>query len=291
MADTEGFLTWTHSHAAPTLRPARAIMDINLTGFNGDQLLGARAIDYAAATRNSVNELDLAARLYGHLTSDFSWPGLTEGEARLLFAEDFYPRIRGLAFDSLMEVLEGSSFEPLERRLEYLLAIYQGSRLSNLNVVFQRAFFEARYPFCDYALVDYVYSMPTNFRMADKLYLAMINREVREVTWVPRDTDEKLLTDRKLIREAHNLWQKVQRRMAREHRFSLHEDPENWLRHDLRDWAEELLFDQRTLNRGFYNPAFLRTLFERHMSGRDMHTVGKLAPIMTFEMMLRSFYD
>lgn len=291
LAITEGFITWTHSHAATTLQSGRAIMDLNLTGFNGDQLLGARAIEHAVATHNAVNDLDFAARLYGHFASDFSWPGLTEGEARLLFAEDFYPKIRDLAFDSLIELLAGLHFEPLGRRLEYLTAIQQGSRLSNLNVVFQRAYFEARYPFCDYALIDYVYSMPTSFRMADRLYLALINREVPEVTWIPRDTDQRLLTDRKLIREAHGLWIKARRRLIRERRFTLHEDPENWLRHDLREWAEGILFDPRTLNRGFYDPAFLHTLFERHMSGRDLHTVGKLAPIMTYEMMLRAFHD
>ena len=29
----------------------------------------------------------------------------------------------------------------------------------------------------------------------------------------------------------------------------------------------------------------------RHQSGLEIHTIGKIAPIMTYEMMLRRFYD
>jgi asparagine synthase (glutamine-hydrolysing) len=184
--------------------------------------------------------------------------------------------------------MQGRSFA---QRLGFFNAIYQGARLSNMNLVYQRAFFEVRYPFCDYALSDYVNSMPDDFRLNDRLYLSVINREIPEVTWVPRDTDELLLTDHRLVRGAHGLWQKVRRRVLGRRLRKTHEDPEGWLRRDLRDWAEELLFNQRTLDRGFFNPAFLRSIFERHMSGREVHTIGKIAPIMTLEMMLRRYYD
>lgn len=288
---TEGFLTWTHSHAALTLRPARSIMDVNLTGIFGDLLLGGRAIDHSIKALNAVDDLDFACRMYHHLTSNHSWPGLIEGEAKMLFARDFYPRIRDLALHSLMDALAAMGISPKSRRIDSFFTIHQITRMSNMNAVFQRAFFEARYPFFDYALVDLVLSLPTDYRLGDRLYLAVINREVREVTWIPRDTDERLLTDRRLIRESHSILQRLRRRLTRKRRFSLHEDPENWLRNDLREWTEALLFDRCSLNRGFYNTAFLRTLFERHMSGDELHTVGKLAPIMTYEMMLRAFYD
>jgi len=288
---TEGFVTWTHSHAAITLRPARELMDVNLTGFGGDQVLGARALEYSTAAIDAVDEVDFAARIYDHFVHCYSWPGLTDAEERLLFNESFYPRIRDRAFQSLLETLDAvNGFEPA-RKVDYLTTIYQGSRLSNMNVVYQRAFLEARYPFCDRDLVDWVYSMPVHYRLGDRLYLAVINKEVPEVTWIPRDTDERLLTHHGMIRQTHALWQRVRRRLTRQHRRMIHEDPEGWLRRDLRDWAEDLLLGPRTLERGFYNPAFLRTLFERHMSGREIHTIGKIAPIMTYEMMLRRFYD
>jgi asparagine synthase (glutamine-hydrolysing) len=229
--------------------------------------------------------------MYDHFTHDYSWPGLTEAEEKFLFADKLYLQIRDRAFQSLMQTLTELDGCDYGHRIDYLTNICQGTRLSNMNVVYQRAFFEARYPFCDYKLVDWIYSMPLHYRLEDRLYLAVINREIPRVTWIPRDTDEMLLTDHRTIREAHALWQKARRRVTGQHRRAISEDPEGWLRRDLRDWAEDLLLGPRTLDRGFYNPDFLRSLFDRHMSGREVHTVGKIAPIMTYEMMLRRFYD
>jgi len=288
---TEGFVTWTHSHAALTLRPGRELMDVNLTGFGGDQVLGARAFVYAADAVDAVDGLDFAVRVYDHFVHHYSWPGLTDAEERLLFNESFYPQIRDRAFQSLLETLAMVEGYEYAHRIDYFTTIYQGSRMSNMNVVYQRAFFEARYPFCDRDLMDWVYSMPLRYRLNDRLYLAVINREVPKVTWIPRDTDGRLITRYRAIRQAHALFQKVRRRITGRRLRTIHEDPEGWLRRDLRDWAEDLLLGRRTLERGFYNPAFLRSLFERHMSGREIHTIGKIAPIMTYEMMLRRFYD
>jgi asparagine synthase (glutamine-hydrolysing) len=288
---TEGFTTWVHNHAAPTLMPARDLMDVNLTGFIGDGLLGARALTFATDIMDVVDDVDFIARMYVHYTQLFCWPGYTESEARLLFSETFYPQVRDLAFQSMSRELSKLEKFDFTHRLGFFNVIHQGTRLSNLNVVYQRAFFEARYPFCDYALAEFIYSMPIEYRLHDRLYLAMINREIPEVVWIPRNTDQLPLTDHRSVRQALNLWLKVRRRINKRQLRTIHEDPEGWLRRDLRNWAEELLFDRRTLERGIFNPAFLRSIFERHMSGREEHTIGKIAPIMTFEMMLRRFYD
>jgi len=288
---TEGFITWTHSHAAPTLLPARDLMDVNLTGFGGDQVLGGRAIYYSPLLSRSPDDIAFDCHAFFYLNQKFSWPGITEAEERCLYTPETYAEVSGRAWESLRKELGRFKEFPYARRLDFFTTIYQGTRLSNLNVVYQRAFFEARYPFYDYRLVDWVYSMPIHYRLGDRLYLAVINREVPEVTWVPRDTDGRLLTDKRAIREFHGLWQKVKRRVTGLRQSIIHEDPEGWLRRDLRGWAEALLFDPRTLNRGFFNPAFLRSIFERHMSGHELHTIGKIAPIMTYEMMLRRFYD
>ena len=35
----------------------------------------------------------------------------------------------------------------------------------------------------------------------------------------------------------------------------------------------------------------VRSLFARHLSGRELWTIGKLAPIMALEMVMREFFD
>jgi asparagine synthase (glutamine-hydrolysing) len=71
----------------------------------------------------------------------------------------------------------------------------------------------------------------------------------------------------------------------------LYADYENYIRNGLRDWTEGILFDPRTAERGIFNPDFLHTLMNRHLSRLEEWTIGKIAPVMTYEMMLRRFCD
>jgi asparagine synthase (glutamine-hydrolysing) len=266
-------------------------MDVNLTGCGGDQVLGGRGLQYAPLLVGAPDDVAFACQAFAYLNQRFAWPGITEAEERCLYTPETYAGVAGRAWDSLRQELDRFRGFPYARLWDCFTTIYQGTRLSNLNVIYQRAFFEARYPFYDYTLVDWVYAMPIDYRLDDRLYLAVINREVPQVTWIPRDKDDQLLTDHRLIRQAHGLWQRVHHRVTGQQHRAIHEDPEGWLRRDLRDWAGALLFDPRTLERGIFDPAFVRSIFERHMSGREIHTIGKIAPIMTYEMMLRRFFD
>jgi asparagine synthase (glutamine-hydrolysing) len=72
---------------------------------------------------------------------------------------------------------------------------------------------------------------------------------------------------------------------------TLNSDYENWLRGGLRDWLEGILFSERTLQRGIFNPDFLRSLWNRQLTGLEVNIIGKIAPIITYELMLRRFID
>ena len=126
---------------------------------------------------------------------------------------------------------------------------------------------------------------------------AVINRETPDLAMIPCAKDGLLLTERQLPRGAHALIYKLKNRFNW-HFYpvfrqiqTLYADYENYLRSDLRAWAEDILFDKRTLGRGVFSPQFVHSIWERHQSGKELHTIGKIAPIMTYEMMLRRFYD
>jgi asparagine synthase (glutamine-hydrolysing) len=72
---------------------------------------------------------------------------------------------------------------------------------------------------------------------------------------------------------------------------TLYADYENYLRNELREWAENIMFDGRTMERKIFNLPLLRSLVSRHLSGLEYHTIGKIAPLITYEMMLRRYYD
>jgi asparagine synthetase B (glutamine-hydrolysing) len=180
---------------------------------------------------------------------------------------------------------------PLQKRLDYFTAINQGIRLTNMNEVFRRSYFEVRYPFCDIDLIDYVYSMPIEFRMHDKLYLAVINKITPGLTWVPRASNNQFLTDNRIINTFTKYWHKIGDKIIKDQRPVGHEDPAGWLRNDLQEWTKSVLFCNSMEEHGLFNIDFLRSLYERHMSGHEGHNiVGKIAPVMTYEMMLQRFF-
>ena len=154
-----------------------------------------------------------------------------------------------------------------------------------------------RFPLFDYDFFDFVYSAPSRLRDNLALYRGIIQREVPRLAYIPYEYDELLPTTHRWVRKAHALAMKVKRRAKRHllpflpELHTLYADYENYLRSDLREWGESILFDKRTLERGIFSPAFLRSIWARHQSGQEMHTIGKIAPIITYEMMLRRLHD
>ncbi len=64
----------------------------------------------------------------------------------------------------------------------------------------------------------------------------------------------------------------------------------NWFRTSLRPWLENLLLDKRTLERGYYQPTFLRQMVEDHVQGRRNYAV-EFGLLCTFELWNRLFID
>jgi asparagine synthase (glutamine-hydrolysing) len=293
---TEGFHSWIHAHGISTLPQARQLMDVNLTGWDGGTIMG-HTDSIEPLQVSAVDDAALIARVFYMFNQKYTWPSVTEAEERLLYCEPIGKQVQGLAFDSFRSELSHYLEHRPDVRGEYFYIRNHCSRLTHNSVVLIRSHIEARFPFFDYDVFDFLYSLPALLRGHRALYRAVLQRETPRLAYIPYDHDEFLPTTHPLLRRMHALGVKLKRRFNRhlwplfpEHR-TLYADYENYLRTELRSWAEYILFDRRTADRGIFNPAFLRTLMDRHLSGLEQWTIGKIAPIMTFEMMLRRFYD
>lgn len=289
---TEGFITWTHCHPSLSLTPAREILNVNLSGFNGDQVLGGRSLTYSPLVYYAPDDQAFLVHIFHYLNQFYAWPGVREGEERLLFNPDVFTKVQGLAFESLKKELTRFAQFPLQKRIEYFTAINQGARLTNMNEVFKRSYFEVRYPFCDNDFMDFVYSIPGEYRMNDKLYLAVVNKVIPELVWVPRASDHQYLINNKTLNTFAKYRHKIGQKIFKDQHPELHEDPEGWLRNDLQDWSKSVLFSDSMENHGIFNINFLRSLYQRHMAGHESYfVVGKIAPVMTYDLMLQRFFD
>jgi asparagine synthase (glutamine-hydrolysing) len=63
-----------------------------------------------------------------------------------------------------------------------------------------------------------------------------------------------------------------------------------WYRSELRPWLEEILLDERTLSRGYYDREGIRQLVQEHMNGRCDRSI-QFGLLLTFELWNRLFID
>jgi asparagine synthase (glutamine-hydrolysing) len=293
---TEGFHSWIHAHGMSTLSQARELMDVNLTGWDGGTVLGR--LDSLEPLQDSlIDDLALVTRVFNRLINGWTWPSINEVEEKLLYNGDIRKKVLDLAYDSFREEINDYLHYRPDVRGEYFFIDSQCRRMTQNGVVFTRSHVEVRFPFFDYDLFDFLNSVPGKLRAQRKLYNAMIQREMPQLAYIPYDYDEFLPTPRSFFRGIHAETVKFKRRVNKyimkvfpEH-HTLYADYENYLRTDLREWAEGILYDQRTADRGLFEPSLLRSLMCRHLAGHEQWTIGKIAPLMTYEMMLRRYYD
>jgi asparagine synthase (glutamine-hydrolysing) len=293
---TEGYHSWIHAHGLSILPQARDLMDVNLTGWDGGTVMGHKD-SVEPLQIHSVDDAALTTRLFNLFNQKYTWPSLDEAEEGFLYCEAIGKRIQKRAFESFREEITPFLHYRPDVRGEYFYLRNHVSRLTYNFITFTRSHIEVRFPFFDYDLFNFLYSIPAQIRGHRTLYQALIQREMPRLAYIPYDKDELLPTTHTPLRQFHATGVKLKRRFNRHvwplfrERPTLYADYENYLRHELRDWAENILYDRRTTEHGIFNPDFVRTLMQRHLSPMEEWTIGKIAAVMTYEMMLRKFYD
>jgi asparagine synthase (glutamine-hydrolysing) len=293
LALTEGFHSWIHAHGISVLSHVRQLIDVNLTGYGGGSVVGGTF----TILDEPADEVALLCHLFELYNQRHTWPSLSEAEEGALYTDSLYPRLQGVALSSLAREVSRYRNDSFVRQAEAFKITNHDGRLIHNFLVSNNSHFESVCPYYDYRVVEFAYALPPTMKRGKRLLKAILNRAAPELALVPYDKDNLLVTDRWLIRAGHTLAERLRDRFNRQvypifrQYPTLYADYENYLRTDLKTWGETILFDKRTLDRGIFNPNFLRSIWARHQSGQELHTIGKIAPIMTYEMMLRRFFD
>ncbi len=284
---TEGFHSWIHGHGIHLLGQARPLMEVNLTGLHGAELNWDDPILYGAP-----DDLAFETRLFHLLSQETTWPSLTEAEECLLFSPRLARQMRGLAFDSFQtELAKYSHWSFQQRAAQFSCAADR--RLYQYYTVFHRSHVEQRFPFYDYRYFEFIHALPPVMLFERKLRRAIIRRQMPTLARIPYDKDNLPISAQGMSRKLAELILRGKSHLGP--RFALpaplNADYENWLRHELREWGEGILLGERTLQRDIFNPELLKALWNRHQAGLETNTIGKIAPLMTWEMMARKFFD
>lgn len=297
LALTEGFHGWIHAHGISTLPATRALAEVTLTGCGGGSVVGGWLNSLPSLEGPTDDPEVLTAQQFHRFNQIYSWPGLTEAEERVLYAERLREAMHGRAFDSLQrEVTRYMDCRP-EVRGDFLHVRNHDFRMIHNTIVMLRSHVEACSPYFDFDLFQFVYGLPAAVRGYKRLLRAILQQRAPRLCYVPHARDGFLPTTHAWMREPH-AWLTRLTRTINAHVASvfpahatLYADYERYVRTDLRDWARDLLIGERTCERGFFNPVFLRSLWARLESGGEPDIIGKAAPIMTYELMMRRLYD
>lgn len=100
---------------------------------------------------------------------------------------------------------------------------------------------EARVPLLDHRLVDFAWRLPQNQKIRDG-----------EGKWLLRQV----------------LYRHVPKKMMIRPKMGFGVPIDKWLRHELRDWAEDLLSPTRLRAEGFFDPTPVSRIWSDHLSGR-----------------------
>ncbi len=197
-----------------------------------------------AGARNKLRRLSTALALgeADRYRAYMSWLG--RGQRAGLYTTGFAAAAADPAGDPIAAAFAAASgADVVDRMLEVDVDTYLvGDLIAKVDIATMAHGLEARSPFLDPGLMQFAASLPAAMKVRG-----------REKKWILREALRGTLPDDLLDRPKQG--------------FSV--PLSAWLRTELRPWATEILLDRGTVGRGYFDPAAVESLLDRHAAGSD----------------------
>ncbi|MHC9540250.1 MAG: asparagine synthase (glutamine-hydrolyzing) [Vulcanimicrobiota bacterium] len=270
-------------------RLASKFVKVVLSGAGGDELFAGYPWRYDKILDCKDNDS------FDHLYYEY-WQRLVPEDERTLFFTGSSQKSIGdhHPFDVYREIFSPvNSIKPEPSRREYNLnrALYFDARtfLHGLFIMEDRVSManslEARVPFLDNDLVDFTLSMPASLK------LRMDNNASHGEQHLKDSVNGAVLQSKNgkyILREAMKKLTPQAILDLRKQGFSAPDD--SWYRGESMNYMKKILFDPRTLNRGYFEPAYIRKTLDEHIGGIKNHRL-LIWSLLCFEWWNRIFMD
>jgi hypothetical protein len=290
---TEGMSQVPNALQLSTYPAVAGTYNLHLSGFAGDLVLGGSYIQASLLRRPA--ELELLADNALERMSLSSGPD----SPRTVFTDDFAGFVESRRRAGVTEEIQACGFAGLsvnQFREKFFIENHCRRLINQINL--QQYFNEERFPYFDYALTDYLFTLPEDYRLDHRLFHALFRglypRQAaitwqktggncfREPSaWVERSRRAGDLFIYYAGRISAGRWNPVSR---------VHYDHYNqWYRRDgsVRAMIREVLLDPGTLRRGLFRRDGVEDLLRQQDRGQTIF--GRLAGLFNIEMWHRLF--
>jgi len=265
-------------------RLASKFVKVVLGGAGGDELFAGYPWRYTPMLNShTVNEFEGACYR--------CWQRLLPEEAKLeFFTDDVIKETRDYStfeiLRSVMNSLERPSFLDPESTLNRLLYFEIKTFLPGLFIVEDKISMahsmETRVPFLDNELVDFVLTLPAQYKLnLENMFQGISNNSP--------DSGAFLSSDGKYVlrRAMRGL---VPDAILSRKKQGFSPPDESWYRGETMNYIKEILLDSKTLSRGYFRPQCIEKVVEEHTRGKVNHRL-LIWSLLCFEWWNRQFMD
>jgi asparagine synthase (glutamine-hydrolysing) len=229
----------------------------------------------------------------------------TDKELEQLMKPVYFRQMKRLARTRFRTDLRKCPSRHITNRIDYWEIVQYHRRFVNRPASLFPDNLEYRPLFYDKDLVDFAQTIPPSLRWGDSsVYRQAILRTAPELAKIPATTTYGLpldATHRQMARRKSRLktlhrWRRKISRISRglipPMRTSFYVDYGEWLKQELRGWAEAILLDPRTLNRDYWNDSAIPRLVETHIRSSSGSRLWKrLITLISLELWHRMYMD
>jgi asparagine synthase (glutamine-hydrolysing) len=190
-----------------------------------------------------------------------------EGKSAL-YSSEFQDRLAGNQAESwllgMWDQFVAAGLNPLDRMLALDVESYlPNDLLVKMDIATMANSLEARSPFLDHEVMEFCARLPAGYKLRGM-----------QLKYLLKKAGKGLLPPETLARRKMGFGVPVG----------------NWMRGELRSWAEDLLLSPRALKRGYFQPEALRQLVDGHLEGREDRAY-QLWALLWLELWHQEFMD
>ncbi len=288
---TDGLGNVINLHAMATLKEEAEFAKIIYKGFMGDAMFGFALKrpfwgDYPP-------EVEADVHLQVHNSQGVVY--YTPAEEQQLYTDAFRQRVGTQVMDEYIAGMRRAGTTQLANQRLYFDLTQRVPRMTINGVEVARSRTMVRLPFADNDLLDFALTVPPGFQFERHLVQMAFVQAYPQLAQVPfTGTGLPMVACAREVRiRAQRLLHWHLKKIGLEKLAGAerrpYKDYNNWFRTVLRGWVEDTLLSRRALERGYFQPEFVRNLVSEHMAGAD-HT-SRLGALLTIELWHKQFID